>query len=138
MPDKYESGTPNVVGIYGLHTSLKYVMAEGLEKIHKKEMALVDYFFKHFDNDDIEIIGHHGLENRTAVISLDFKTKDNAVISFNLERQFNIATRVGMHCAPAAHKTLNTFPNGTIRVSFSYFNTIEEVKYLIDAIQELM
>lgn len=138
MPDKYESGTPNVVGIYGLNTSLKYIMAEGIKNIHKKEMNLVKYFFDNFNHRDIAIIGHRGLNNRTAVISLDFKTKDNAVISFNLEKKYNIATRVGMHCAPAAHKTLNTFPNGTLRVSFSYFNTIEEVQYLIDAINELM
>lgn len=137
MPDKYESGTPNIVGIYGLNTSLKYLKNEGIEKIHHKEMLLVDYFLNNFKVDDVEIIGAKDTKNRTAVISLDFKSKDNAVIAFQLERQYNIASRVGMHCAPAAHKSLNTFPNGTVRVSFSYFNTIEEVEYLINAIEAL-
>ncbi len=60
------------------------------------------------------------------------------MIAFDLQRQYNIATRVGMHCAPAAHKSLKTFPNGTVRISFSYFNTIEEVQYTIDAIKLLI
>ena len=138
MPDKYESGTPNIVGIYGLNTSLKYIMNEGIKTIHDKEMKLVEYFFNHFDHKEVRVIGKRDLENRTAVISLDFLKKDNAMIAFDLERKYHIATRVGMHCAPAAHKSLKTFPNGTVRVSFSYFNTIEEVQYLIDALNNLL
>lgn len=137
MPDKFESGTPNVVGIYGLHTSLNYLKTIGIENIRSHEMMLVDYFLKHFKNDDVKIVGSKDSKHRTAVISLDFKSQDNAVMAFKLERTYNIATRVGMHCAPAAHKSLNTFPNGTLRVSFSYFTTIEEVDYLIQAINTL-
>jgi len=134
MPDKYESGTPNVVGLYGLHTALSFVMNEGIDQIHKHELDLVEYFINNFKSDDVRIVGSKSMDNRTAVISLDFLTKDNAMVAFDLQRTYNIATRVGMHCAPAAHKSLGTFPNGTVRVSFSYFNTIEEVKYLLDAL----
>ncbi len=138
MPDKYESGTPNVVGLFGLHTSLSYLLKEGITTIHNKEMDLVQYFLDHFDSEQVRLVGEKSINNRTAVISLDFLTKDNAMIAFDLQRQYNIATRVGMHCAPAAHKSLKTFPNGTVRISFSYFNTIEEVQYTIDAIKILI
>lgn len=138
MPDKYESGTPNVVGIYGLHKALTYIKETGIEVIHKKEMELVDYFIKNFNHPEVRLVGQDTLENRTAVISLDFLSKDNAMIAFDLQRKYHIATRVGMHCAPAAHKALNTFPNGTVRVSFSYFTSQEEVAYLIEALNELL
>jgi len=138
MPDKFESGTPNVVGICGLHTSLSYILEKGIRNIHDYEMTLVEYFFNNFDQPNVRVVGTKDLIRRTAVISLDFKENDNAVIAFQLERKFNIQTRVGMHCAPSAHKTLGTFPNGTVRVSFSSFTTIEEVQYLIDAIDTLL
>lgn len=138
MPDKYESGTPNVVGLYGLHTSLTYIMNEGIQKIHKHELELLAYFMKHFKSDQVKFIGSEDLRDRTAVISLDFISKDNAMVAFELQKTYNIATRVGMHCAPAAHKSLNTFPNGTVRISFSYFNTLEEVQYLIDALNQIL
>ncbi|MCH4887234.1 aminotransferase class V-fold PLP-dependent enzyme [Acidaminobacter sp. JC074] len=138
MPDKFESGTPNVVGICGLHTSLKYVLDKGIKNIHDHEMKLVKYFFDNFDQPSVRVVGSRELSNRTAVISLDFKDHDNAVIAFKLERNYHIQTRVGMHCAPSAHKTLGTFPNGTVRVSFSSFTTREEIQYLIDAIDTLV
>ncbi|MBN2795393.1 MAG: aminotransferase class V-fold PLP-dependent enzyme [Clostridia bacterium] len=138
MPDKFESGTPNVVGIFGLHKALEFIKATTLEKIHAHEMGLVDYFLKHFKSDDVSIIGAKDTRNRTAVISLDFKTLDNAVVAFELEKYYHIATRVGIHCAPLAHKALNTFPNGTVRVSFSYFTTLEEVDYLITGLNAIL
>lgn len=137
MPDKFESGTPNVLGIYGLNHSLKYINEVGLDKIHEHEMKLVAYFLKNFKNETVKIIGSKSVKNRTGVISLDCTRNDNAMVSFLLEKEYGIATRVGMHCAPSAHKTLNTFPNGTVRVSFSYFNTIEEIDYLIKALNEI-
>lgn len=137
MPDKYESGTPNVLGIYGLNHSLKYINEIGLDKIHTHEMRLVAHFLENFKNETVKIIGSKGIKNRTGVISLDCTKNDNAMVSFLLEKEYGIATRVGMHCAPSAHKTLNTFPNGTVRVSFSYFNTIEEIDYLIKALNEI-
>ncbi len=138
MPDKFESGTPNVVGVYGLHQSLKYIHEIGLEVIHKHEMDLVDYFFKSFSNEHVRLVGSCDTSNRTAVISLDFQSIDNAIVAFELEKNYHIATRVGIHCAPLAHKALNTFPNGTVRISFSYFTSKEEVDYLVNALKDIM
>lgn len=138
MPDKYESGTLNVVGIYGLNSSLKYIKSIGLENVYNHEMKLVKHFLDNFKFDGVRIIGSKDTDNRTGVISLDFENLDNSTVAFTLERKYNIETRVGMHCAPSAHKTLNTFPNGTVRISFSYFTTIDEIDYFINSIDEIL
>jgi selenocysteine lyase/cysteine desulfurase len=72
------------------------------------------------------------------VVSLDFEGWDNAEIAYELDSQYGIATRCGLHCAPSAHKTLGTFPQGTVRFSFSHFNTMEEIRYAIDAINKII
>lgn len=138
MPDKYESGTPNVLGIYGLHHSLNYIREIGTHNIHDHEMKLTAYFIEKIKEEGIRIVGSTSIENRTAVVSLDFDTIDNAMISFMLEKNYHIATRVGMHCAPSAHKSLDSFPNGTVRFSFSYFNTFEEVDACVDGLRAII
>lgn len=137
MPDKYESGTPNVVGIYGLHKSLEFIMDLGLDKIYEHEMNLVAYFLENFKMDGVKLIGQPSCLNRTAVIALDFVELDNSLVAFHLEKDFHIATRVGMHCAPSAHKSLNTFPQGVVRLSFSYFTKLEDIDYLIESIKSV-
>jgi len=137
MPDKFESGTLNIPGIYGLNASLKYLLKEGLNSIREKELELLDKFIQGIYNiENIEIIGKKTLENRTGILSLDFINKDNAVISYELSKNFGIMTRCGMHCAPSAHKTLGTFPRGTVRFGLSHFNTLEEIGYTIDSINK--
>lgn len=139
LPDKFESGTPNTVGLYGLHASLKYILTEGMAQIYDHEMELTGQFMKGIQAmKGVRIIGRPGLEDRMAVVSLDFEHMDNAEVSYCLEKYYGIATRVGMHCAPLAHKQLGTFPQGTVRFSFSYFNTSEEVSHALAAIEALL
>jgi cysteine desulfurase family protein len=137
MPDKYESGTPNVVGIYGLHKSLEFIMNTGVENIYKHEMTLVDYFLKKFKIEKVGLIGQPSTKDRTAVIALDFLDLDNSLVAFKLEKDFHIATRVGMHCAPSAHKSLKTFPQGVVRLSFSYFTSLQDLDYLIESLESV-
>lgn len=139
MPDKFESGTLNLPGIYGINASLKYIKNTGIDTIHKIEMELTDRFLKGVMNiDEIKNIGLDTIEGRTSVVSLDFKNLDNSEVAFMLDREFGIMTRVGLHCSPSAHKTLNTFPKGTVRFSFGHFNTIEEVDYTINSISKVI
>lgn len=138
LPDKFEAGTPNIVGIYGLLEGIKFVSETGITTIHEKEMKLVERFLNNFSNKNVKIIGPKEIFSRTGVISLDFTSFDNAEVAFILEKKYGIATRVGMHCAPSAHKTLNTFPNGTLRISFSYFTTEEEIDYLIESLNTIL
>ncbi|MGL4731461.1 MAG: aminotransferase class V-fold PLP-dependent enzyme [Clostridium sp.] len=139
MPDKFESGTPNIPGIFGLNASIKYLNKHGLNEIHKKEMELTKLFIDEIlnINEDL-LVGSKNILNRTAVVSLDFKELDNGIVCHNLNKHYGISTRSGLHCAPSAHKTLNTFPNGTIRFSFGHFNTENEIKYTIDAINKVL
>jgi cysteine desulfurase family protein len=139
MPDKFEAGTPNIPGIFGLNASLKYLISIGIDTIRAKEMCLTELFIKESKNiPTIKLIGIPTTKNRAAVVSLDFTPNDldNGIISHNLSENYGIMTRCGLHCAPSAHKTLGTFPNGTVRFSFSHSNSKEDVLYTIDAINK--
>lgn len=137
MPDKFESGTMNIPGVFGLNASLKYVEEIGLSYIREKELYLTEKFILEIKNmPKVKLIGLDGIKNRTAVVSLDFSPFDfdNAAIAFTLCKDFNILTRCGLHCAPSAHQTLGTFPEGTVRFSFGHANSLEDVKYAVDSI----
>ncbi|MBE6008788.1 MAG: aminotransferase class V-fold PLP-dependent enzyme [Lachnospiraceae bacterium] len=138
LPDKFEHGTMNLPGIMGLHAALTYLEEKGIENIHKREMELTERFIKGIEGlENIKIAGKKGIEGRTSVVSVTTKNMDNAQAAFILEDEFDIQTRVGLHCAPNAHKTLGTYPAGTIRFSFGQFNTEEEVDHAIKALKEI-
>jgi len=139
MPDKFEAGTLNIPGIYGLNASLKYLLKEGLNNVREKELELLDKFMQGIYNiENIEIIGKKNLDKRTGILSLDFTNKDNGVISHLLSKDFGIMTRCGMHCAPSAHKTLGTFPRGTVRFGLSHFNTLNEIEYTLNSVNNIL
>ncbi|MDD3704751.1 MAG: aminotransferase class V-fold PLP-dependent enzyme [Clostridiaceae bacterium] len=138
MPDKFEAGTPNVPGIYGLNASLKYLQKVGILEIYEKEMQLMSVFLERLMNmPDIGIIGKKNTEGRTGIISIDFKTQDNAEMAHRLSSEFGIMTRSGMHCAPSAHKTLGTFPRGTVRFGLSHFLEEADILYAVDLLSKL-
>lgn len=139
MPDKLESGTMNIPGIYGLNEALKFIKDTGIKNIRRGELNLVERFLGELKEMDlINIIGRTDVENRTGVVSIDVPTRDNADISYKLYSEYGIATRCGMHCAPSAHQTLGTFPKGTVRFSFSHFNTNEDVDYSLKALRSIL
>lgn len=139
LPDKYESGTMNLPGIIGLHAALSYMERETVEKLHERKMKLTRRFLEGIHElPDIRIAGRQNTENRVAVVSLDFQKLDNAVAAFELEQQYGIMTRVGLHCAPMAHKTLRTYPQGTVRFAFSAWNSEEEIDICLEGIRELV
>ena len=138
LPDKYESGTMNLPGIIGLHAALSYIEETGIEYIHDKKMELTAYFLeklREFPN--IRVVGKQDVQDRVAVVSLDFQGEDNAIIALELEQNYGIMTRVGLHCAPIAHQSLHTYPQGTVRFAFSASNTKEEIDRCIDGFREL-
>ena len=139
MPDKLEAGTINIPGIHGLNAALKFVRDTGTETIRAGEIDLVERFLTGLKEIDlIHVIGRDDIKNRTGVVSIDVPTRDNADISYKLYSEYGIATRCGMHCAPSAHQTLGTFPKGTVRFSFSHFNTIEDVDYALGALNKIL
>lgn len=138
LPDKYESGTLNLPGIIGLHAALSYIKEQTVQSIHEKKMELTEYFLERLGEfKEIRVAGKTGTEDRVAVVSLDFLNKDNAIVAFELEQGYGIMTRVGLHCAPMAHKSLHTYPQGTVRFAFSAQNTKDEIDTCIDALREI-
>lgn len=139
LPDKFESGTMNIPAILGLKKAIEYVNAVGTKPIYEKEMALTSAFISKVKSIyGVEIIGKEDTSGRVAVVSLNFVKNDNATIAAALDENYGIMTRCGLHCAPVAHKTLGTYPHGTIRFSFGYFNTIDEVEYIAQALKEII
>ena len=136
LPDRFESGTPNLPGIYGLAASMEFLQAEGLEKLHTHEMELTKRFLDGVARIPGAVVcGPQGLENRVGVISLDFPGQDNAEVAYRLEMDHGILTRCGLHCAPSAHKALDTFPRGTVRFSLGFASTEEDVDTALAAIK---
>ena len=136
LPDRFESGTPNLPGIYGLAASMEFLMTEGLEKLHAHEMTLCKRFMDGVAQiPGVAVCGPQGLENRVGVISLDFIGQDNAEVAYRLEMDHGILTRCGLHCAPSAHKSLDTFPRGTVRFSLGFASTEEDVDTALAAIK---
>jgi len=139
LPDKFESGTMNIPAILGLKKSLKFINDVGVKSIYEKEMALTSLFISNMQNiNGVDIIGKKEASGRVAVVSLDFIGNDNAEIAAALDENYGIMTRCGIHCAPNAHKTLNTYPRGTVRFSFGFFNTQDDVEYITQSIKNLL
>ena len=141
LPDRFEPGTLNLPGIAGLHAALGFLEETGLNTIRAHELSLTKRFLEGLtpmaEDGRIRIIGLTGTENRTGVVSVQTPGHDLAEIAADLDTRFGIATRVGLHCAPSAHQTLGTFPTGTIRFSFGFFNTAEDIDCAVRALDQL-
>jgi cysteine desulfurase family protein len=138
MPDRFESGTPNTIGIAGLSAGAAFVSAVGVEIIRKKEIALTELFISGIRSlKGVKIYGNTDPAKRTAVVSFTIDGLSPSDISFKLDEQYSIMSRPGLHCAPAAHRTIGTFPEGTVRFSFGLFTTEEEIEFAIRAIESI-
>lgn len=138
MPDRFESGTPNLPGIYGWAAALEYVAQTGVDGLRAHETVLTARFLDGLRAiQGVRLAGTWALADRVGVLALDFAGLDNAEASDRLEREFGILTRCGMHCAPSAHRTLGTFPQGVVRFSVGYRTTEEEIDAALAAIYQL-
>lgn len=164
LPDRFESGTPNLPGIYGLHQALLFLKQpsetfqnilqtsdventisweQTMNILYEREMTLTSYFLERLlEVDDtgkhIRIIGKKDLKNRNAVVSIQTPEIDMSQVAWKLDSKYKVLTRVGLHCAPSAHKTLGTYPAGTIRFSFGPENTKEELDFAVKGLEEIL
>ena len=200
MPDRFEAGTPNLPGIFGLHAALNWLRKLGeasllnketekekasifiednlsllslseeeilckenaykkeleslpsfsveqcfeasLKIIREHELRLTEEFLKLLEplekEGKLKVIGKKDTEMRTGVVSIQTLTRELSDTAFQLDTRYGIMTRVGLHCAPSAHKTMGTYPSGTIRFSFGWANTEEEIKAAADALEKLL
>ena len=137
MPDRFESGTPN------LHEALLYLKTHSLQAINEKELSLTGYFLEQLQALDdtgrhIRIIGKKDLTDRNAVVSIQTPEIDMSQVAWQLDNEYGVMTRVGLHCAPNAHKTLGTYPAGTIRFSFGPENTKNELDFAIQGLKKIL
>ena len=138
MPDKFEAGTLNLPGIAGLHASLSWLQQQGIDKIRTHELTLTQQFLDGLQQNLLRIVGKRNCRERIGVVSISTDITDIAELAFILADRYAIATRVGLHCAPNAHKTLETYPTGTLRFSFGWHNTAEEVNIALQALKEVL
>lgn len=137
MPDKFESGTPNLPGIAGLNSALEWLNVTGLQKISQRENDTGRYFLERLRTiAGCSLSGMPEMMNRLPVFALNISGKDNGILADELSRM-GYETRPGLHCAPSAHKTLGTFPQGALRVSPGYFTEEGEIDGFIDALKSL-
>lgn len=140
LPDRFESGTLNLPGIFGLREGIKYIEETGMVNIREREDMLRRRFIEGVrEVPGVHIIAYESEDERphVAVVSISFDRFDAASVAYRLDDEFGIQTRVGLHCAPSAHRTLGTFPQGTVRFSFGFFNTEEEIDYGIQAVRSI-
>ena len=138
MPDRFEAGTMNLPGIMGLHAALRWLEQETIDAVRSHELELTERFLSGaLDIPHLRVIGRQDIAERAGVVSVVPENADPALVADALGREYGIMVRVGLHCAPNAHKTLGTFPTGTIRFSFGRWNTPQQVDTALSALREL-
>ncbi len=142
LPDRLEAGTLNLPGIAGLLAALDWLEERGTQEILDHEQRLVAVFIDGLLELEarglVRIVGLRGARGRTGVVSIQTPGRDLAEVAHGLDARFGVQARVGLHCAPAAHRTLGTFPAGTIRFSFGWANTQSDVARALDALNGLL
>jgi cysteine desulfurase family protein len=139
LPYKFESGTANTVGIAGLGAGLKYIFQEGMVKILAHEQSLAARLLEGLSQiPGVTVYGTKDRERQAPIISFTIDNSGPGEVGAILDQAFDIKVRAGLHCAPAAHKTLGTFPMGTIRLSPGYFNSMEEIELTVKAIERIV
>ncbi len=138
LPDLCESGTSNAVGLAGLEAGLRWVLERGVDAIRAHEVKLARRLIDGLRNiPGVTIYGGLDAKRQTATVSFNVTGVEPSEVGLRLDEEYGILCRVGLHCAPAAHRTLGTFPEGTVRFGLGVFNTREEVDTAVAAVREL-
>jgi selenocysteine lyase/cysteine desulfurase len=138
LPDKYESGTPNTVGLAGLGAGVRFVMQEGLSNIREKEERLTKLLMDGLTTiPGVDIYGNSHPGDRVAIVSFNISGLTPSEVALQLEEDFRIMCRPGLHCSPVAHKTLGTFPQGSVRLSPGHFNSVHDIERTVEAVRQI-
>jgi selenocysteine lyase/cysteine desulfurase len=135
MPDKYEIGSHNAIGLAGLSAGIEWLLAKGVQAIRDHDVALCGRMLEQTDGvDGLTVYGPRDLARRAGVFSFRVEGQSPAALAEILERDFAVLSRPGIHCAPLAHETIGTHPEGTTRLSFGPFTTEEHVDIAANAL----
>ena len=136
LPDKLEPGTPNSMGIISLKAAAEAITAVGLSTIRAREKNLTTHFVDGLRQLPVTVYGHYAAECWTPLVSINIPGMDAGLVARQLSEEFEIETRSGLHCSPLAHKSIDTFPYGTLRFSFGADTSEQELEYVLDALQK--
>ena len=138
LPDRYESGTPNIPGIAALGEAVSFIKEKGIEQIRRHETALFDLIVSGLKEiPGVTLFGPCDSRLQMAVVSFRLEGMDPAEVGSFLEETMGIQVRVGLHCSPMSHRTIGSFPEGTVRVSPGLFTTEADIAALIDGIRKI-
>jgi cysteine desulfurase/selenocysteine lyase len=138
LPDKYESGTPNTVGVGGLGAGVRFILAQGVAHIRAKEQELTRMLMGELGSiPGISIYGCRDAERQVAICSFNVAGLTPSEITMQLDEDYAIMSRPGLHCAPSAHQAIGTFPQGTVRLSAGYFTTEAEIDAALEAVAKI-
>jgi len=138
LPDKFEPGTQNMLGILSLRSSLESIKALGLNKIADHERALTARFLTGLKKLPVTILGCTEANQRVPVVSIRSARVDSGELSQQLFDRYQIVTRSGLHCSPLAHQTAGTLKTGAVRFSFGWNTTLDEIEYTLKALKEIL
>lgn len=135
MPDQLETGTLNVIGLAGLGASVRYLLEVGVASVCSHEQKLLQRFLEGCrELPRVVVYGPQEVKQRVGLVSFNILDQSPSRVGLLLDQRFGIMARVGLHCAPAAHRTLGTYPTGTVRFGFGLFNTLEQVEHAVRAL----
>jgi cysteine desulfurase/selenocysteine lyase len=138
MPDMCESGTPNAVGLAGLAAGVRWVLERGVAAIRAHEVTLAQRLIDGLMGvPGVTVYGGLDAERQTATVSFNVAGMAPSDVGLRLDEKHGIMCRVGLHCAPAAHRTIGTFPVGTVRFGLGAWNTADEVDAAVAAVEQL-
>jgi len=138
LPDKFECGTHNIPGIIGLAEGIRYINSIGINNIYEHNHNIINNLINGLLNiNGIEVYGDLSGKMLSTCISINARSLDSSELSYYLD-DYGIKTRAGLHCAPLAHKTIGTYPIGTVRLSISYFTTEEEIDYTLKSLNKIV
>jgi len=138
LPDKCESGTPNMPALAGLEAGVRWVLQQGVARIREHEVRLTQQLIEGLrEIPGVTLYGPGDARRQTATVSFNIVGLELSEVGLRLDEEYNILCRVGLHCAPAAHRTIGTFPQGTVRFGMGIFNDALQIATALQAIRAL-
>jgi cysteine desulfurase family protein len=139
LPDRYESGTLNALGLAGLRAGVEFLLEKGVDEIRRLEGEMTLRLMEGLTEiAGITIYGPRKWAKKIGVVSFNLEGFTSSEVASRLNDEYGICVRSGLHCAPLAHRTIGTLENGVVRASLSCMNTVEDVDYLLESLTAII